>query len=65
MELPEDCETLQYCAVLCGALEGALEAVDIHTRAEVARDALKGDEATEIRLTLVRMGAEEFPYRDD
>lgn len=64
VELPEDCAGLSYCEALCGAVAGALEAVNVHVRCEWARDALRGDDAFEMRLTLVRIGEEEFPYRD-
>eukprot|EP00850_Spirogloea_muscicola_P002950 SM000011S19128 [mRNA] locus=s11:990576:991869:- [translate_table: standard] len=65
VELPETCQGLIYCNILCGVLRGALEMVSMRTEAKFVRDVLRGDEASEIRLTLLEQVPEEYPYKDD
>ncbi|XP_024545601.1 trafficking protein particle complex subunit 3 isoform X2 [Selaginella moellendorffii] len=65
VELPETCQGLYYCNVLCGVIRGALEMVSMRTEVKWARDMLRGDDAYELRLKLIEHVAEEYPYKDD
>lgn len=65
VELPETCQGLWYCNVLCGVIRGALEQVSMRTEVKFVRDLLRGDDAYEIRLKLVEQVPEEYPYKDD
>ena len=65
VELPEMCNGLVYCNVLCGVIRGALEMVGMHVEARFVRDVLRGDEASEMRLRLHEHQPEEYPFKDD
>ncbi|GBG71644.1 hypothetical protein CBR_g9060 [Chara braunii] len=65
VELPETCQGLLYCNILCGVIRGALEMVSMKTEARFVRDVLRGDEAYEIRLKLLEHLPEVLPYKDD
>lgn len=66
VELPEEYRAeLEYSALLCGAIRGALEAVNMDVTARMAKDMLRGDDSYEIRLELRAHRAEEYPFRDD
>mmetsp|Transcript_37660 Transcript_37660/g.89466 ORF Transcript_37660/g.89466 Transcript_37660/m.89466 type:complete len:174 (-) Transcript_37660:79-600(-) len=65
VELPEAYSGLVYCNLLCGVIRGALEMVGMHVECSFARDALKGDDAFEIRLRLLEHQAEDYPFKDD
>lgn len=65
VELPENCSALKYCNVLCGVIRGALEMVNIRVECSIAKDTLKGDDATELHLKLLSLEAESYPFKDD
>ncbi len=53
MELPPAyAAELRYSNLLCGVLRGALEMLSVRAECHFARDALNGDDATEIRVQL-------------
>lgn len=55
VELPETSTELQYCSVLCGVIEGALEMVRMNVTCSVVQDTLRGDPVDEFRLELNNM----------
>lgn len=64
VELPEGCQNLTYCNVLCGVIRGALEMVKMKVQCTYVKDVLKGDDVSEIRLKLLRHEAEVCPIND-
>ena len=46
--------------MLCGVLRGAMEMVQMRVEATLTKDALWGDEVTEIRIVLKEMLSEEY-----
>ncbi|XP_071905357.1 uncharacterized protein [Coffea arabica] len=81
VELPDTCQGLYYCNVLSGVIRGALEMVSsylngrlglsvdnlVSMKTEVTwiRDMLRGDDAFEMQVKLVKQVPEEYPYKDD
>jgi len=55
VELPADYPDLQYTNIVCGVVQGGLEAVSMKSKVYVVKDRLRGDEATEIRVELVEI----------
>lgn len=68
VELPDDGraqDQLWYSNVLCGVLRGALEMVALQVECHFVSDVLRGNDTTEMRVTLVRHLEDEMPPEDD
>ncbi|SCV72540.1 BQ2448_4077 [Microbotryum intermedium] len=67
VELPDEAIEggLIYAKVLEGVIRGALEMIQTSVTATIVSDALRGDEKTELRVTLVRFMEENMPPGDD
>ncbi|KAF2664107.1 TRAPP I complex, partial [Microthyrium microscopicum] len=68
VELPDDGraqDELWYSNILCGVLRGALEMVHVQVEAHFVSDVLRGNDTTEMRITLVRHLEDEMPPEDD
>ncbi|RVW40323.1 Trafficking protein particle complex subunit 3 [Vitis vinifera] len=60
-----DADGLYYCNILSGVVRGALEMVSMKTEVTWIRDMLRGDDAYELQVKLLKQVPEEYPYKDD
>ncbi|XP_077295574.1 blocked early in transport 3 [Arctopsyche grandis] len=65
VELPPDVRGLKYCNLLCGALRGALEMVQLEIHSWFVQDQLKGDPVTELRVKYIRRLEDAIPAGED
>jgi len=65
VELPEEQSELQFSNIICGVIRGALEVIQMRVEVSFVKDALKGDDVTELRLTLLELLVDEPPPGDD
>lgn len=68
VELPDDGraqDELWFSNILCGVLRGALEMVQMSIEARFVSDVLRGNDVTEMRVTLIRYIEDEMPPDDE
>eukprot|EP00741_Cyanophora_paradoxa_P000212 tig00000402_g205.t1 len=65
VELPESAAGLLYSNILCGVIRGALEQINMKVECHFLKDALRGDDTTEIRLSLKELLQETYHADDD
>ncbi|KAK5646435.1 hypothetical protein RI129_004899 [Pyrocoelia pectoralis] len=65
VELPEDLKSLRYCNIICGAIRGALEMVQLDIQSWIVQDQLKGDANTEIRVKFIRKLEDAIPAGEE
>lgn len=65
VELPDNLRTVQYSRVLCGAIRGALEMVQIDVTVTIVREFLLGDLTTELRVRFNKRLEDALPVGED
>lgn len=62
VELPEEYkDQLSYSNILCGVIRGALEMVQMRVECSFTKDALRGDDITELKVHLIEIMKEDMP----
>jgi len=62
---PELAGSIEYSAILCGAIRGALEQVQMKVVCRLKKEPTRGDPLTEIKVTLVEVLRAELPVGDE
>lgn len=62
---PKIHKELWYSQILCGILRGALQMVQLDVEVNFVKDALRGDERTELRMKLNKILKDEVPAGED
>uniref|UniRef100_H2Y868 Trafficking protein particle complex subunit n=1 Tax=Ciona savignyi TaxID=51511 RepID=H2Y868_CIOSA len=65
VELPENHTNLNYGNILCGTIRGALEMLQLEVQTWFAKDSLKGDNTTELRVKFIRRLTDALPAGED
>eukprot|EP01104_Vermistella_antarctica_P002800 TRINITY_DN13011_c0_g1_i1.p2 TRINITY_DN13011_c0_g1~~TRINITY_DN13011_c0_g1_i1.p2 ORF type:complete len:184 (+),score=64.49 TRINITY_DN13011_c0_g1_i1:120-671(+) len=65
VELPDQYDELVYASLLLGVIRGALEMVQMKVSCRIARDGLKGDDVTEIRVLFLEYLQDEVPVGEE
>jgi len=65
VELPDDLKSLRYCNLICGAIRGSLEMVQLDVQSWIVQDQLKGDSNTEIRVKFIRKLEDAIPAGEE
>ncbi|KAF1808212.1 BET3 family protein [Eremomyces bilateralis CBS 781.70] len=68
VELPDDGraqDELWFSNILCGVIRGALEMVQLQVEAHFVSDVLRGNDTTEMRISLIRIIDDEMPPDDE
>ncbi|CAF1321997.1 unnamed protein product [Adineta ricciae] len=66
VELPEgQGQKLSYNQMICGAIRGALEMVQLEVECRFVQDQLKGDNATELRIKFLNKLEDALPVGED
>lgn len=65
VEIPEQYRGLQYCNLLTGVIEGALDRVNMRVECNLVKDMLVGDSEFELHLKLVSADNERYPFNED
>lgn len=60
VDLPPSLKGLEYNAYICGAIQGALEKIQLKVAVTVTKDVLYDDDVTQFRLQLVEVQQETF-----
>ncbi|CAK8694732.1 trafficking protein particle complex subunit 3-like [Clavelina lepadiformis] len=65
VELPDDHPDLNYSNILCGAIRGALEMLQLEVETWFSKDVLKGDNITELRVKYIKRLTDALPAGED
>lgn len=66
VELPEgQGQKLSYNQMICGAIRGALDMVQLEVECRFVQDQLKGDPTTELRIKFIKKLEDALPVGED